>query len=98
MSCAKEMHPPPCVNIRTQNLGLRVGRATRPGGYMRIDGLVVAMAGKYFKSQSLAVPQVPQAVPAVHVGPREGDPQPKARAEEGKAVTTKSYLGEPGEP
>lgn len=57
---------------------------------MRIDGLVGAMAGKYFKHQSLAVPEVPRAVSAVHAGPREGDPQRRARADMGKAVITKS--------
>lgn len=62
--------------------------AIRPGGYMRIDEPVAAMAGKYFKPQILVVPEVPQAVPVVHVGPREGDPQPKVRAEVSKAITT----------
>ena len=57
---------------------------------MRIGGLAGAMAGKYFKHQSLAVPEVPQAVSAVHAGPREGDPQPRARADVGRAVITKS--------
>ena len=44
-------------------------------GYMRIDGLVGAMARKCFKHQSLAVPEFPQAVSAVHAGPKEGNPQ-----------------------
>lgn len=55
---------------------------------MRTDGLVAVMAGKYFKPQILVVSEVPQAVPVVHVGTREGDPQPKVRAEVRKAITT----------
>lgn len=49
-----------------------------------------AVAGKYFKHQSLAVPEAPWAVSAVHGGPREGGPQPRARADLDRAVITKS--------
>lgn len=55
---------------------------------MRVGGLLGAAAGKYFKHQSLAVPEVPQS--AVCAGPREADTQPRASADVGRAVVTKS--------
>lgn len=56
---------------------------------MRIDGLAGAVAGTYFKHQSLAVLEVPRAVSAVHAGPREDDPQTGTRANIGRAVIPK---------
>lgn len=57
---------------------------------MRVGGLVGAVAGKYFKHQSLAVPEAPRAASAVCDGPREADTQPRASADIGRAVITKS--------